>query len=77
MATVIVQQLDLKGLIRPAPVARTKAALDALQPGDLLEVIATDKACVQDFSSWARSTGEDLIEVSQLGRVFRFVIRKR
>jgi TusA-related sulfurtransferase len=39
-------------------------------------VISTDQESILDFCSWARATGQDLIETSQLGRVFRFVIRK-
>jgi TusA-related sulfurtransferase len=73
----IAKQLDLSGLSRPVPLTHTAAALDGLRPGDLLEVIATDKSSVQDFSSWARAAGHDLIECSQLGHVFRFVIRRR
>jgi TusA-related sulfurtransferase len=76
MAIVIARQLDLTGLTRPAPVARTVEALGPLRPGDLLEVIATDQSAVPDFCTWAEATGQDLIETSQLGRVFRFVIRK-
>jgi tRNA 2-thiouridine synthesizing protein A len=76
MAMVIAKQLDLTGLTRPAPVARAVEALGPLQPGDLLEVIATDHSAVPDFCAWAETTGQDLIETSQLGHVFRFVIRK-
>jgi TusA-related sulfurtransferase len=76
-AIVIAQHLDLSGLCRPAPLARTAAALDALRHGDLLEVIATDNACVRDFKAWADATGQHFLEVSQLGNVFRFVIRRR
>jgi tRNA 2-thiouridine synthesizing protein A len=76
VAMVIAKQLDLTGLTRPAPVARTAEALAMCRPGDLLEVIATDQSAVPDFCAWAEATGQDLIETSQLGHVFRFVIRR-
>jgi tRNA 2-thiouridine synthesizing protein A len=69
--------LDLRGLARPLPLERTCAELVRLRSGDLLEVVTTDHASIQDFTAWARATGQDLLESSQLGHVFRFVIRKR
>jgi tRNA 2-thiouridine synthesizing protein A len=77
MAMVIAQTLDLQGLACPHPLDRTREALGRLRVGDLLEVITTDQAAIQDFAVWASMTGQDLLESSQLGHVFRFVIRKR
>ena len=76
MAMVIAQTLDLQGLARPHPLERTCEALRGLRAGDLLEVITTDQAAIRDFAAWASMTGQDLLESSQLGHVFRFVIRK-
>jgi tRNA 2-thiouridine synthesizing protein A len=44
--------------------------------GALVEILATDPGSVKDFAAWARSTGNPLIEQSQDGDVFRFIIRK-
>ena len=77
MAMVIAKTLDLNGLVRPLPLERTCDELGRLRAGDLLEVVTTDHASIQDFAGWATATGEDLLETSQLGHVFRFVIRKR
>ena len=77
MTIVIARRLNLKGLASPMPIARTAQALAELHPGDLLEVLATDPGAVRDFAVWTRSTGNDLLESSQLGHVFRFVVRKR
>ena len=74
---ILANSLDLKGLARPVPLERTCEELDGLRPGDLLEVVTTDHSSIQDFTAWARATGQDLLESSQLGHVFRFVIRKR
>ncbi|HAF09109.1 MAG TPA: hypothetical protein DCK98_03385 [Chloroflexi bacterium] len=73
---MIAKTLDLKGLARPLPLRRTAEELAELRPGDLLEVVTTDHASIQDFAAWASTTGQDLLESSQLGHVFRFVIRK-
>lgn len=77
MTMTFANTLDLKGLVRPFPLERACEELGRLRSGDLLEVVTTDQASIQDFTAWARSTGQDLLESSQLGHVFRFVIRKR
>ncbi len=77
MALTIRRQLDLKGLRCPLPVERTAAAMRDMISGELVEVLATDPRSVREFDAWARSTGADLLESSQLGNVFRFVLRKR
>ncbi len=77
MALTIRRQLDLKGFPCPLPVERTAAAMRDMIAGELVEVLATDPASVREFDTWARSTGADLLESSQLGNVFRFVLRKK
>lgn len=77
MAIEIAQTLDLKGLACPLPIVKTAKAMRDLAPGALVEVLATDPGSVKDFAAWARTTGNELLESSQLGSVYRFVIRKR
>lgn len=69
--------LDLKGLACPMPIAKTAKAMRDLQPGDILEALATDPGSVPDFDAWCRSTGNELLEQTEEAGVFRFVIRKR
>jgi tRNA 2-thiouridine synthesizing protein A len=45
--------------------------------GSLLEVIATDPGSTKDFVAWAKSTGNELVEQSADGGVFRFILRKK
>lgn len=77
MTLAISAQLDLKGLSCPLPIIKTAKAMKGLASGDLVEVLATDPGSVKDFAAWARTTGNELLESSQFGNVFRFVIRKR
>ena len=77
MAMTFANTLDLKGLVRPVPLERACEELGRLKSGDLLEVVTTDRSSIADFTAWARAAGQDLLESSELGRVFRFVIRKR
>jgi len=77
MTIAITQTLDLKGLACPLPIVKTAKAMKDLASGSLVEVLATDAGSVKDFAAWARTTGNELLESSQLGNVYRFVIRKR
>ena len=69
--------LDVKGLSCPLPVLRANRALRAMQPGERLRVLATDRAAVADFQAFCRETGHALVAVSEEDGVFCFLIRAR
>jgi TusA-related sulfurtransferase len=48
--------LDAKGLKCPMPIVKAKKEVDALSPGDLLEVHATDPGSVADFQGWVKTS---------------------
>jgi len=68
--------LDLTGLSCPLPIVKTAKAMQTLMPGDEIEVLATDPGSVPDFTAWAKTTGNTLLEQTSDEGVFRFVIRK-
>jgi len=61
-------QLDARRLLCPLPVIRTQARVATLQPGDLLEVIATDPGVRHDLPAWCRVHGHRLIEIVEQER---------
>ncbi len=77
MSVMIAMTLDLKGLSCPMPIIRTAKAMKQLAPGQLLEAFATDPGSVPDFKAWAQATGNPLIETSEAGGVFHFVLKKK
>ena len=77
MSVTIAKTLDLKGLSCPLPIIKTAKAMKELAPGQLLEAIATDPGSVPDFRAWAQTTGNPLVESSEEGGVFRFVLKKK
>jgi tRNA 2-thiouridine synthesizing protein A len=77
MITSVVLKLDLKGLSCPLPIVKTAKALKSLMSGDTVEVLATDPGSVPDFAAWCKATGNTLLESSEAGGVFRYVIEKR
>ena len=70
-------RLDVKGAVCPIPVLRAKKALKAIDPGEELEVLATDPGSVKDFDAFCATTGHGLIASDEAGGVYRFVIRKK
>lgn len=77
MSMQVAKTLDLKGLSCPLPIVKTAQAIKELASGELLEALATDPGSVADFKAWCSSTGNELVEQSEEGGVFRFVIRKK
>jgi tRNA 2-thiouridine synthesizing protein A len=71
------QTLDARGLSCPMPIVKTAQAIKTMTPGSLLEVLATDPGSVKDFAAWSRTTGNDLVEQTVDGGVFRFVLRRK
>lgn len=70
------QTLDTKGLNCPLPILKAKKALAGLPAGATLEILATDPGSVKDFEAFCRTTGNDLVERNDDGRIFRFVLRR-
>jgi tRNA 2-thiouridine synthesizing protein A len=57
-------KLDLTGLKCPLPALKTRKALKALKPGDVLEVHCTDPLSVIDIPNLIRETG-DKVEIRE------------
>ncbi|MFS0863922.1 sulfurtransferase TusA family protein [Fredinandcohnia sp. 179-A 10B2 NHS] len=68
--------LDAKGLACPMPIVKTKKAIDGLEAGQILEVLATDKGAKNDLNAWAASTGHELVETKEENDVLYFYIKK-
>ena len=68
--------LDAKGLNCPLPILKAKKALKEVAIGGTLEILATDPGAVADFEAFCRTTGNELVEHSEEGGVYRFVLKK-
>jgi tRNA 2-thiouridine synthesizing protein A len=66
--------LDVQNLNCPMPVLKARKAMGELKPGDRLEVLATDPGSVSDFRALCAVTKHKLVEVTETGGVYRFVI---
>ena len=70
------RQIDCIGLFCPMPIVKTREAITQMATGQVLEMLSDDPASDPDMRSWAQNTGNELLEVTRDGAVYRFVIRK-
>jgi tRNA 2-thiouridine synthesizing protein A len=69
-------ELDASGLNCPLPILRAKKALNGMEGGKVLHIIATDPGSVKDFEAFAKQTGNELLESSEEGGKFHFYMKK-
>ncbi len=70
------QELDASGLNCPLPILRAKKALNGMEAGKILHIIATDPGSVKDFEAFSKQTGNDLMESREEGGKFYFLLKK-
>jgi tRNA 2-thiouridine synthesizing protein A len=73
----ITQSIDARGLSCPMPIVKLAQAFKAVGSGALVELLATDAGSTKDVAAWCRATGNELVEQTSDGAVYRFVIRRK
>ena len=71
------QTVDARGLSCPMPIVKTAQAVKTIASGAAIELIATDAGSVKDVAAWCKATGNELVEQTSDGAVYRFVIRRK
>ncbi len=57
--------LDTRGMACPMPIIKTKKAMDELEAGQILLVIADDPGAKEDFPAWCEQTGNKLLKMEE------------
>jgi tRNA 2-thiouridine synthesizing protein A len=70
------EELDARGLNCPLPILRAKKAINGLEEGQTLKIIATDPGSVKDFEAFCKQTGNELVSTAEDGGEFTFFIKK-
>lgn len=70
------QVLDCTGMSCPLPVVKTSQAIKQIQPGQVLELLATDPGVEPDMQAWTGRTGNELLSIAKQGEVFHVLIRR-
>ena len=70
-------ELDCQGLNCPLPILKTKKAIDGLNSGQILKMMATDPGSVNDVRSWTKRTGNPLMDHYEDNGTYSFLIQKK
>ncbi len=70
------EELDARGLNCPLPILRCKKAMNGMDTGGVLKIVATDPGSVKDFEAFCKQTGNELLDTSEEGSEFTFFIKK-
>jgi len=68
--------LNCEGLQCPGPIMKTNRAMEAMHPGELLEVTASDPAFGKDVRAWARKTGHEVLGIDSAKGIITALLRK-
>lgn len=69
--------LDATGLRCPMPLLKAKKALNEIEPGTLLRVVATDPGSVRDFAVFSEQSGHALLESAEADGRYTYLLEKR
>lgn len=74
--TDVAETLDVRGMACPMPVVKTRQAIDKLGPGQVLQVLVTDRGSLKDIPAWAEATKNRIVSVDESGEHIVFLVEK-
>ena len=70
--------LDCNGLVCPMPIVNLKIKIKTMEPGQTLEILATDAAVESDIPAWCKATKNEYIGMKEPnGDLYISYIRKK
>ena len=72
----ISKSFDLKGLSCPMPVVKLSKGIKEVEVGEIIEAHTTDPGSKTDIPAWGRTTGHEIVDSSEEGDYFRFLIKR-
>tara|TARA_B100000214_G_scaffold353865_1_gene310244 strand:- start:116 stop:346 length:231 start_codon:yes stop_codon:yes gene_type:complete len=70
------KELDTSGLNCPLPIIKAKKEINGMDAGQILHIISTDPGAVKDFESFAKQTGNELLNSEEKDNKFYFLLKK-
>ncbi|EAR60144.1 sulfurtransferase TusA family protein [Neptuniibacter caesariensis] len=68
--------LDASGLNCPLPLLKAKQALNKLEPGKVLKVLATDNGSIRDFKAYTDQSAHELIDSQTEQEPYSYLIKR-
>ena len=72
----VATEVDAQGLDCPMPLLKMKLALNQLQSGQVVKLLATDPGSVKDIGSFCELSGNDLLKFTQSDGRYAYWIEK-
>ncbi len=69
-------KIDACGLSCPGPIMKLKEGVDKMNPGESLEITATDPGFARDAEAWCRSTGNNFISCESGKGKYRIMVER-
>ena len=69
-------EVDARGLNCPLPLMKAKKAISEMQAGQVLRVVATDSGSMPDFQTFAKQSGHEMLEQTNVGKEYIHVMRR-
>lgn len=70
--------LDMRGVTCPGPILEARKLLDAMQPGEVLQLVSDCPGAVADIESWSRAAAVELLASVPLARgAHEFYLRRK
>ncbi len=70
------QTLDMKGMSCPMPLIWARNMIDIMEPGETIEVLATDPAAIRDFKVFAKTAGHELVDWNESRGLITILLKK-
>lgn len=69
-------RVDACGLQCPGPILKLKKSMETLQPGERLEITATDAGFPRDSEAWCRTTGHRFLSTDSEAGIHKVLVEK-
>ena len=69
-------EMDLSGLQCPMPLLKAKLALNSMDSGQVLKIIATDPSSEKDFYMFVDQTDHQILDFQKDDRAYFYWIKK-
>lgn len=69
-------KIDACGLSCPGPIMKLKESMDSLNPGEAVEITATDPGFARDAQAWCGSTGNNFISSESQAGKYRVIVER-
>lgn len=69
-------EVDARNLACPLPLLKAKQALNRMEVGQQVHVMATDAGSVRDFQVFAEQSGHLLLDSRQTAGVYHYLLQK-